>query len=167
MGNTVIRKTTSCPASDAVVARPQRDETTTALPLDGQIEQSCKGQNSTTKKVLGRRGEQFAVDYLERQGVRILDRNWRCSAGEADIIVLEEDTIAFVEVKTRASLSAGLPEEAVTREKRKKYEGIAIHYLAKHSLPSSRVRFDVISITIVEANKAFLRHHRDAYCAGE
>ncbi|MDR3316115.1 MAG: YraN family protein [Coriobacteriales bacterium] len=116
------------------------------------------------QKQLGQRGEGYACHYLERQGVRILERNWRCKAGEADIIACEDEDLVFIEVKTRRSAAAGLPEEAVTPEKRKRYEGIALHYLATHSLPSSRVRFDVIALSVIDEGRAFVRHHRDAFC---
>ena len=124
-------------------------------------------ENKDTRKELGARGEAVACLYLERQGIEILERNWRCKAGEADIIAREDDEIVFIEVKTRASLSAGLPEDSVTRQKRRKYEGIAIYYLARADAPSSKVRFDVISITLVNAGRAFLRHHRDAFSTGD
>ncbi len=124
-------------------------------------------QSKDTRKQLGARGEAVACLYLERQGIEILERNWRCQAGEADIIAREDDEIVFIEVKTRASLSAGLPEDSVTRQKRRKYEGIAIYYLSKADAPSSKVRFDVISITLVNEGRAFLRHHRDAFCSGD
>ena len=119
------------------------------------------------RKELGARGEAVACLYLERQGIEVLERNWRCKAGEADIIAREDDEIVFIEVKTRASLSAGLPEDSVTRQKRRRYEGIAIYYLARSDSPSSKVRFDVIAITLVSAGRAFLRHHRDAFSAGD
>ena len=63
---------------------------------------------------LGMRGEDVACLFLERRGLEILERNWRCKSGEADIIALDTDALVFVEVKTRSSESNGLPEEAVT-----------------------------------------------------
>ncbi|MDR0888495.1 MAG: YraN family protein [Coriobacteriales bacterium] len=120
-----------------------------------------------SKKALGARGEDIAVKYLKREGFKIMDRNWRCTPGEADVVAREDDDIVFIEVKTRTSGDNGLPEEAVNRQKRKKYENIAIHYLASHDLASARVRFDVISIILVGNTKAFLRHHRDAFGVGD
>lgn len=116
------------------------------------------------KKELGYRGETAACAYLERCGVEILERNWRCKAGEADIIAYDDGEIVFIEVKTRASASAGLPEDAVNLQKRKKYENIALYYLSQSDIESSRIRFDVISLTLMGDNRAFLRHHRDAFC---
>jgi putative endonuclease len=130
-------------------------------------ERSAQKPAGGAKKLLGARGEEAASAYLERQGIQIIERNWRCSAGEADIIARESDALVFIEVKTRTTHAAGLPEEAITKAKRARYEKIAIEYLDNHDLPSSRVRFDVISINVSGKGRAFLRHHRDAFCAGE
>ena len=54
------------------------------------------------KDLLGRRGEELAADYLESQGMRIVDRNWRCPEGEIDIVALDGDALVIAEVKTRA-----------------------------------------------------------------
>ena len=61
------------------------------------------------KDVLGRRGEELAAGYLEAQGMRIVDRNWRCSEGEIDIVALDGDALVIAEVKTRKSLAYGHP----------------------------------------------------------
>ena len=119
------------------------------------------------RKELGERGEFFACTYLERQGIQVLDRNWRCKAGEADIIAIEDDDVVFLEVKTRRmNTETGLPEDAITAAKRKRYERIAESYLFHHDLPSARIRFDVIAISVSDDGKALLRHHRDAFCCG-
>jgi putative endonuclease len=118
-------------------------------------------------KQLGIQGEDMACTYLERQGTEILERNWKCQAGEADIIAQEDGDLVFIEVKTRTTTSAGFPEDAITRKKRRKYEMIATEYLFTHNLPSTRVRFDVVALLVSGTGKAFLRHHRDAFCVGE
>jgi putative endonuclease len=119
------------------------------------------------RKQLGNQGEDLACTYLLSQGVEIIERNWKCQAGEADVIVREGDDIVFVEVKTRSSNAAGFPEEAVNFRKRRRYEKIATEYLFSHDLPAARVRFDVLALLLSNNGKAFLRHHRDAYCEGE
>jgi len=118
-------------------------------------------------KQIGDKGEQFAGAYLEQAGITILERNWRCKAGEADIIAMEGPELVFVEVKTRRNFNAGFPEESVTAAKRHKYETIAAYYLSQSEAPSARVRFDVISILITGDNRAFLKHHRDVFACGE
>ena len=122
---------------------------------------------SNKNKRIGEIGEEFATHYLLDAGVDVLDRNWRCAAGEADIIAIEEGTLVFIEVKTRRNVSAGFPEESVTRVKRRRYETIAAYYLSQSDPPSMRVRFDVISILLTADWRAFLKHHRDVFGCGE
>ena len=112
---------------------------------------------------LGTRGEQAAAAYLERRGFTILDRNWRCPAGEADIIALDGDEIVFVEVKTRSDLERGLPEDAITADKRNRYERIAAMWLQDHSYVDVYLRFDVVSILVLGSDRALLRYHKNAF----
>src|SRR5680860_1434161 len=65
-------------------------------------------------QAVGRYGERVAVDRLERAGMRVLDRNWRCEEGELDIVALDGGCVVAVEVKTRRSLACGHPFDAVT-----------------------------------------------------
>ena len=72
----------------------------------------------------------MAACFLTRRGYDIIHRNWKCKAGEADIIARDNETLVFVEVKSRRDCDKGMPAEAVTREKRERYERIAASYLA-------------------------------------
>ena len=76
------------------------------------------------KDVLGRRGEDVAAAWLERTGLLVLDRNWRCSEGELDIVATDpvgaERVVVFCEVKTRSGDGYGSPFDAVTQGKRRK-----------------------------------------------
>ena len=65
------------------------------------------------KDLLGRHGEDLAVGYLETLGMLIVERNWRCSDGEIDVVALDGDVLVIAEVKTRRSLDYGHPFEAV------------------------------------------------------
>lgn len=114
-------------------------------------------------KELGRRGEEAAAKFLQRRGFELLERNWKCIAGEADIIALCEDTLCFVEVKTRSDVQKGFPSEAVNARKRDRYERIAACYLKEHVHDDLRVRFDVISILVLNNDRAFLRYHTNAF----
>ncbi|MEF2657397.1 MAG: YraN family protein, partial [Eggerthellaceae bacterium] len=93
----------------------------------------------------------------------ILDRNWKCIAGEADIVALQDDTLCFIEVKTRKDAQKGFPSEAVDMRKRSRYERIAACYLKDHDYADVRVRFDVIAILVLGEGRAFLRHHLNAF----
>jgi putative endonuclease len=119
------------------------------------------------RKQLGAQGEEIVCTFLKDNGVDIIERNWRCQSGEADVIAREGDDLVFIEVKTRSSEDSGFPEEAVTLKKRRRYEKIAMEYLFSHDLPSARVRFDVVALLLSGDGKAFLRHHRDAYGEGD
>ena len=114
---------------------------------------------------MGSKGEEAAVQYLNRKGFDIRDRNWRCQAGEVDIVAEDEEALVFIEVKTRACCERGFPEEAVDAKKRKRYEKIAGYYLKYNHVDDKNIRFDVISILVVAPERAFLRHHKNAFLA--
>ncbi|MCL2136109.1 MAG: YraN family protein [Coriobacteriia bacterium] len=122
---------------------------------------------SYSSKETGITGEALANKYLCDEGITVIERNWRCNAGEADIIAIEDGTLVFIEVKTRTNIKAGFPEESVTRAKRHKYEIIAAYYLSEVDSPSIQIRFDVISVLLVGERQAMLRHHRDVFSYGE
>ena len=113
-----------------------------------------------------REGEEAAARFLQRNGYTILERNWTCFAGEADIIAVNDEALVFVEVKTRRDADKGLPSEAVTRAKREKYERIALAYIQDHFFGEAVVRFDVVAIIVLSDDRAFIRHHLGAYSAG-
>lgn len=114
---------------------------------------------------LGAYGERAAAVYLERRSYEIVERNWRCPAGEADIIARSPDgALVFVEVKTRRGVRYGFPSEAVTPARRRRYERIAGYYLSAHASGDVRVRFDIVSVLALRAeNRLFLRHHINAF----
>lgn len=118
-------------------------------------------------KALGARGEDAAARFLYRRGYEILERNWECFAGEADIIAKDDDTVVFVEVKTRKGCDHGFPSEAVTAAKRHRYEKIALAYLAECEEVDAPVRFDVVSIVVVSSRKAVVRHQINAFSVAE
>jgi len=113
-----------------------------------------------TSKEIGDEGESLAASYLERRGYVLVDRNWRCDAGEIDIIAEDEDETVLLEVKTRLALEEEadtMPELAVDSKKQRRYRRLALLYLADHPHVSS-VRFDVIAINLIAERTARLRH---------
>lgn len=119
------------------------------------------------RKRLGERGEDAAASYLQRAGMSVVERNWRTNAGEVDIVALDGDTIVLVEVKTRKTVGKGSPEDAITPAKQRKYAKLAAAYVQHAGVKDCRVRFDVISILVIAADRALLRHHRSAFvCEG-
>lgn len=106
---------------------------------------------------LGRRGELAARHFLERKGFEILETNWSCIAGEVDIIARDDASIHFVEVKTRRGTGKGFPLEAITPEKRLRYERIAELYLQDYDAADMNVSFDAIGINTTGPNRALMK----------
>ena len=105
-------------------------------------------------------------ELLKRNDYIILERNWSCAAGEADIIALDDGCLVFVEVKTRAGGDKGFPQEAVTPTKRARYERIAYSFLSTYDGVDARVRFDVIAIQAMPNSRGFVKHIVNAFGAG-
>lgn len=112
-------------------------------------------------KTTGKQGEDMATKYLAEKGYKILQRNYRCSYGEIDIICSQGEQIIFVEVKTRKSTLYGAPEEAVTKNKIERIRKVALHYLNKAEY-YPEIRFDVIAI-IIDKEKVTIRHIIEAF----
>ena len=98
------------------------------------------------KDGVGRYGEDVAARYLAEHGYHVLARNWRCSAGEIDIVARDGAVLVICEVKTRSSVAFGLPSEAVTARKQAKLRELALHWLREHPAHGAAVRFDVASV---------------------
>ena len=98
------------------------------------------------KDELGREGEQVAVEYLERAGLRVLDRNWRCADGEIDIVAAERQVMVVCEVKTRSGTTFGTPIEQITRTKRARLRRLASRWLVAHGVLFDEVRIDVVGL---------------------
>jgi putative endonuclease len=105
------------------------------------------------KRRLGQRGEDIAVAYLRRQGYLVLDRNWRCPAGELDVVAREGETLAFVEVRTRRGERFGTPEESITPAKGAKLVELAQTYLQEKGLTDQNWRIDVVAVELEQGDK--------------
>lgn len=114
-------------------------------------------------KRLGERGEDAASAYLDRSGLTVIERNWRCPSGEIDIVALDGEVLVLCEVKTRKGVEKGTPEEAITPAKQKRYKRLAAAYLQAQGLEPVEVRFDVITLLVLAEDRALLRHHRAAF----
>ena len=98
-----------------------------------------------TAKEIGDFGETKAVHYLRWRGYTVKERNYRAGHHEIDIIAANFTTIAFVEVKTRESVSYGTPAEAVDKNKQQRYRMIAKFYWMK-TKEEPNARFDVAEV---------------------
>jgi putative endonuclease len=101
----------------------------------------------TSRKALGRLGEELAAQALAARGYRIRERNWRCPDGELDIVAEDGDVLAFVEVKTRRGREFGTPEEAVTPAKQAKLVELAATYVQESDWPGDW-RIDVAAVEL-------------------
>lgn len=111
-----------------------------------------------SNRALGDIGEEIAVRYLEEQGFSIWVRNFRCRAGEIDIIASKNGELSFIEVKTRRDLSFGRPCESITAAKKRHMRMSAEYYLRKlkeKGYTPERVKFDVVEIVIRHTECAF------------
>ena len=118
------------------------------------------------RKSLGATGERLAAERLKAAGYSIRTMNYRCAAGEIDIIAEEGGDIVFVEVKTRRGVAFGLPEEAVTPSKRRKLIAAAETYLDEAETPEASWRIDVVGVAMSAAGKLEeVRIHRHALSA--
>jgi putative endonuclease len=101
-----------------------------------------------SRKETGVLGEKLAQDFLKKKGYRILETNYRCPRGEADIVALQRDCLVFVEVRTKTNLNFGTPEESITITKMKHLERVAYWYQQSHDHLPSSWRIDVIAIEL-------------------
>jgi putative endonuclease len=97
-------------------------------------------------QIFGENNEYLAATYLKRQGYLIIEQNYRTRMGEIDIIAKDNETIAFVEVKSRSSAAFGSPKHAVTLQKKRKISKVALQYLKSTHQSHVRARFDVVAI---------------------
>ena len=112
--------------------------------------------------VTGRLGEEIAATHLARTGHRIVERNFRCSYGEIDLVAEEDDELAFVEVRTRSSTAFGSPEESITRLKSQRMTRCALAYLAARQVKDRRWRIDLIAVQLERGRVTRLEHYRHA-----
>ena len=111
------------------------------------------------RKELGNIGEKLARDFLKKKGYRIHETNFRCRAGEIDIIAQKKDCLAFIEVRTKSSASFGSPEESVSVAKKEKLVVTALSYLSSHQRLPSNWRIDFIGIELDHKGKATRIEH--------
>jgi putative endonuclease len=115
-----------------------------------------------SKQQIGLRGEELACQELARQGLQILERNWRCPIGELDIIAAdfgeEGITLVFCEVKCRSGLGFGHPLEAVTFRKRQTLRQLAAIWMRAHQIKASAIRIDAIGVVLAPGREPSLSH---------
>ncbi|KMQ66621.1 hypothetical protein ACM46_03620 [Chryseobacterium angstadtii] len=115
-----------------------------------------------THNDFGKIAEDLAAEYLQKNGYKVLIRNFRFQKAEIDIIAEKEDLIVIVEVNARSTDAFMLPQEAVTKSKIKSIVSAANHYLEEFNR-NNEVRFDIISVLPDEKKKLTIEHITDAF----
>lgn len=110
---------------------------------------------------LGKKGEELALELLEKKGYFIRDKNWRYQKAEVDIIAQQGDILAVVEVKTRSSTDFGDPQDFVNPKKIKLLVTAIDEYVNSKEL-DVEVRFDIIAI-VKEGPRFNIEHIEDAF----
>ncbi len=96
---------------------------------------------------IGKQAETLACRYLQQQGLHLIQRNFSCRFGEIDLIMRDQDTLVFIEVRMRSHAHFMHPRDTIDAFKQKKIIKTAIYYLQQQKLTSRMIcRFDVIAI---------------------
>ena len=102
----------------------------------------------TRRQDVGARGEQLAAAFLERRGLRVVDRNVRSPLGELDIVARDGEETVFVEVKTRVGGADVAPDAAVSATKLERLARLAERYLGERAEPGAAWRIDVVAVVL-------------------
>lgn len=104
------------------------------------------------RATLGRAGEDLAADLYRRRGFVVLERNYRCSLGEIDLVARRARLLVFCEVKARRTDFFGSPAEAVGRAKQARLRRLAARWMSERRPGPVEVRFDVVAIVFGDSN---------------
>ena len=117
---------------------------------------------SATNQSFGELGERIAERWLRRQGWRVVQRRFRSGHRDIDLVVAQDDVVAFVEVKARRGAEFGDPIEAVNWNKQRQLVRSASVWIERHGRPSESYRFDVVGV-LVEGERVRVRHVPNAF----
>jgi putative endonuclease len=112
------------------------------------------------RQALGRYGETLAARHLVEQGMVVLDHNWRCPAGEIDLVLRDGQVLVVCEVKTRSSGACGEPFEAVTQTKLDRLRRLAAYWLEAHPVRPAEVRIDMVGVMRPARGASVVEHVR-------
>jgi len=118
------------------------------------------GSGAERRRALGRFGETYAARHLVQQGLVLLDRNWRCEAGEIDLVLRDGRALVVCEVKTRSSTTFGSPVEAVSEAKAERLRRLADRWLEEHGVRPPEVRLDVVGVLVPRTGRPQVEHVR-------
>ncbi len=121
------------------------------------------------KKLLGKKGEDIALNYLTEKGYELVARNYRFSRyGELDLVMRDGKYLVFIEVRTKKNKLYGSPLETIDYDKRRQIEKMAQLFLVKEKLSQETFcRFDAIGIILSDNNEPEIEHIQDAFIIGD
>jgi len=119
---------------------------------------SWRRRSTATSDAVGRRGERAAVRHLRREGYRILARRLRTGGGEVDVLALDGETLALVEVKAAVASRAGGPARRVDRAKRRRLSAAWSALARRRGLASRACRLDVVAVTLAGRSARCVLH---------
>lgn len=115
---------------------------------------------AATRQALGAYGESVAARHLVDDGMVVLDRNWRCDAGELDLVLRDAGVLVVCEVKTRTSTVCGTPHEAVTDAKLERLRLLAMRWQQARGVSAPEVRIDLVAVLRPARGAAEVDHVR-------
>ncbi len=107
-----------------------------------------------SKRETGLKGEQLACEFLGKNGYDIVERNYRCPEGEIDVVARQQETLVFIEVRTKTSRRFGGPEESITPVKAARLKKLAELYGQSHNNLPETWRIDVVAIQMNKDGRA-------------
>lgn len=110
------------------------------------------------KKKLGKMGEEIASEYLKKLGYKIVTKNFRTRYGEIDLICEKNDSIIFVEVRTKSNLNLLSPEESITSKKIDRLKKSSLEYLSLNEKKYKNIKFEFIGILFYSDKNYKLSH---------
>ncbi len=116
--------------------------------------------NAQRNQSIGAFGERVAAQRLVETGMVVVDRNWRCAAGEIDLVLRDGDVLVFCEVKTRAGTAFGHPLESVRPRKAERLRALAGHWMHEHDAHVPEVRIDLVGVLLGRRGAAEVTHLR-------
>ena len=115
------------------------------------------------RKILGNKAELIACELLKKNGLRIIERNFRCKAGEIDIIAKDDNYIVIIEVRSTANYSFHDPLDSFTRSKIRRLKNLALIWLNCRDKQDAFIRFDVVTIVFNAMNDIKINYIKDAF----
>ena len=115
---------------------------------------------AAARQALGDYGEELAARHLVAQGMVVLDRNWRCAAGEIDLVLRDGRVLVVCEVKTRSSLAHGTPHEAISDAKLDRLRRLGTSWQVEHGVTAPDVRVDLVAVLRPRRGSSVIDHVR-------